>query len=301
MIGMKNVLKYVPAVFLAAGLVFNVGYKKEVEAKQSIEYIVNQHDSRTIDGKTYFLENFNSEVFPNKELIVYSKVKPSDSKEFNATYTCYTDVEGNFHKDVLHLRRFQKDISSLFILTVYANRTSSGLEIERAVCRDANELKIIGKKLALEKLNLFNKLFDIEERINKSKGENLYHLIDELDITKLTVEDFKRHNDVLFSDGHPSVFVSPNTSDPNRPYGTSILVSKGNICMIVDDYGNDGIVDSVYLRSDCNQIFGTTKFVRENNTYKYIKGLYSKEEVKNIFEDAEGKLNFVKGIKEGVK
>lgn len=321
---MKGLKKHIPIALLVTSLGFgfniNCMQKQEFLKGSSIEQTIKESNTerQVIDGKKYLLTNVKYKKYDNKSFYTDSMVKVLDNaklKEFYAQYYCCTDVEGNFDQDILDLQGYPGLPNRV---TIYGKRgSSSKTVIEKVILddfvfydfnKDCSIVSEEGKReevfdLGLRKLQLFNKLFNIEEKKKQSKGENLYPLLDEFNIDGLTVKDFKTYDEfeegvfAEFTKGEkPFILVTYSKAlDLNSPGITiSLLNPVGQ--MTIEDREYDGRIDTVLLEKGGMPSFGTTVFVAEGDTYKYIKDIYTEEQVKEIFVDAEQKLNLINKI-----
>lgn len=310
---MKATKKYLPIALLitSLGLGFNLTScsKEQKSEKPKREQIIKEeYDKKgVINSKEYYLGEELYTEYDNKVFTISSKVKILDSnteeaREFFVSYQCDTNTEGVFYHDYLSISDKPDNAYQQDKMIISADRTPSGeLEVALIMFFYSNGFSTYVSeehlekdkyfKFGKEKLELYGKLFNIEERQKQAKGKNLHHLLKEFDINNLTIENFqydpfrniitavKDGLDIRIESKEDYKWVSIHV---DRPDGSK------DCSMNFSGFDADDKVTRVYINN--------TAFELEDEIYKYIKDLYTEEQVKEIIKDANEKMAFIKNI-----
>lgn len=321
--------KYIPAalLFVGIGLSFNTSCNQDLNnPKLRIEQNIKKESDKsyTLDGRKYTANELIYVGYDNKDFLVGSKIKVLDEKKqiqyLYTTYHCYTNTKGEFDEDVLILsetpdyydqKRNREEISGkvknssefqIESVNIYKNNTNI---FTNKYTEDTKREKYF--KYGLEKFYLFNKLLNIEEIRKQSKGKNLYHLLEEFDLEGLAL---KKSGENKFSGNLGSIRIFADFYDG----WTSIRLIKDPTCIRILDNNGDGEVDYVAIEKDHMSNITLLEYDKEESaiifephntvfeikdfwlfkTYRYIKDIYTEEQAKDIFSDAQQKLDFIK-------
>ena len=295
--------KYVPITLLIAslGLGFNTGCKSGSE-KEGLEQAVEH----VVGGKMYIFSDIKHREFANKGLDIKFKVeilgKEKSVKNLDAFYTCYTNIKGEFIIDLLELYpeegyllhvngAKESEHSKLKVRWVaWNNHVFKRDEPTEGVSEEEKEKYIdFGSK----QLNLYNKLLNIEEKKRNSQGKNIYYVLKDLDISRLSALDLYPEDDSLKA-RLENIEIEIDGEKFERVY---LRDCSSFETMVIVDKDKDRKADRVGLDAGST----ITPFGRKNNGYEYIKDLYTEEQVENIFADADQKLELVNEAIEGYK
>lgn len=308
---MKGFKKYIPIALLVAsfGLGFNVGCDRR--PREESEQIVNkgQVERHIVGDKEYVFGDIRYWEFANKGFSIDLRAKISDKeklvKNFRVDYTCYTDEKGEFILDSL---TFLCTDSLSYLISISGYKESSELKAKRITITNRDTVRDIKEDIVLKdvseeekkyldfgtkQLNLYNKLLNIEEKRKNSKGRNIYHIPKYFDISKLSAYDLD------LKDGELKAYLKPIEISIYDENSRSIFLEYDHpkIMMTIFDANKDGKADVVRL-SD-GGILNFTQFRKNNGNYEYIEDIYTEDQVKAIFTDANQKLELInKAIKD---
>jgi len=290
-----KIKKILPALIMAASLALPACAPKD-ELKSYTYEATRMNQTYNIGEKEVKVKLKVEVTRPDKRFLIMTDME-ENGREISGIYSLLTDSEGNPMMYSLELMMKDTDTKTTVemdkdgvaeMVTFYDEKTGEHSYIDLS---NANKSIVESIQEMVDNYELFA---EVEATREKSKGWNVAKGIDYFVMDDLQKEDFEigKFNRIHANKPTYSVSVYKKYGSDNVSY-FYMNDDAHKESMLITDQDLDGNPDMVD--------FYDATFKKENGEYKYIKDLYTLEEVQEIFRKADEKLDKVNELTKDIK